>query len=139
MSVDSIIIKQMSLLAKNKSMELQAEETGLRPHRYIYINPTQHKEACLGLQLALNLIMFVKLLWQILIRFPNGERRENTFLSTDKIQSIFSFIDSLGMPGIENYRLISNFPRRAYGVDQMRMTLKDAGLYPKASLFLEPI
>jgi FAS-associated factor 2 len=35
--------------------------------------------------------------------------------------------------------LISNFPRRVYGVDQMRMTLKDVGLYPKASLFLEPL
>lgn len=76
---------------------------------------------------------------QILIRFPNGERREHTFLCTDKIQSIFSYIDSLGLSGIENYRLISNFPRRVYGVDQMRMTLKDVGLYPKASLFLEPL
>ncbi|WJX70208.1 hypothetical protein P8452_54339 [Trifolium repens] len=43
---------------------------------------------------------------QILIRFPNGERREHTFLCTDKIQSIFSYIDSLGLSGIENYRLI---------------------------------
>lgn len=76
---------------------------------------------------------------QILIRFPNGERREHTFLYTDKIQSIFSYIDSLGLPGIGNYRLISNFPRRAYGVDQMTMTLKEAGLYPKASVFLEPL
>ncbi|KAL2321799.1 hypothetical protein Fmac_026178 [Flemingia macrophylla] len=76
---------------------------------------------------------------QILIRFPNGERREHTFLYTDNIQSIFSYINSLGMPGIGNYRLISNFPRKAYGPDQMRMTLKEAGLYPKASVFLEPL
>ncbi|CAL0306804.1 unnamed protein product [Lupinus luteus] len=75
----------------------------------------------------------------ILIRFPNGERREHTLLCTDKIQSIFSYIDSLGLPGIGNYRLISNFPRKVYGVDQMRMTLKDAGFYPKATLFLEPL
>lgn len=83
----------------------------------------------------------VKMGWmlQILIRFPNGERRVQSFASTDKIQSIFSFIDSLGMPGIANYRLVSNFPRRVYGVDQIRMTLKDAGLFPKASLFLEPM
>ncbi|KAH1132718.1 hypothetical protein AAZX31_05G038100 [Glycine max] len=39
---------------------------------------------------------------QILIRFPNGERREHTFLYTNKIQSIFSYIDSLGLPGIGN-------------------------------------
>uniref|UniRef100_A0A5B6YK61 Putative FAS-associated factor 2-like n=1 Tax=Davidia involucrata TaxID=16924 RepID=A0A5B6YK61_DAVIN len=74
---------------------------------------------------------------QILIRFPNGERKEQSFLSTDKIQSIYRYIDSLGLPGVGNYRLISSFPRKVYGVDQMGMTLKDAGLHPKASLFLE--
>ncbi|XP_019182032.1 PREDICTED: plant UBX domain-containing protein 10-like [Ipomoea nil] len=76
---------------------------------------------------------------QIQIRFPNGERKEQSFLSTDKIQAIYRYIDSLGMPGVENYRLISNFPRKVYGVDQMAMTVKDAGLHPKASLFLELI
>ncbi|KAL2459475.1 Plant UBX domain-containing protein 10 [Forsythia ovata] len=74
---------------------------------------------------------------QILIRFPNGERREHSFLSTDKIQEIFRYVDSLGLPGVGNYRLISNFPRKVYGVDQIGMTLKEVGLHPKASLFLE--
>ncbi|KAG5618128.1 hypothetical protein H5410_017952 [Solanum commersonii] len=74
---------------------------------------------------------------QIAIRFPNGERREQCFSSTDKIQAIFRYVDSLGLPGVGNYRLISNFPRKVYGVDQMGVTLKDAGLHPKASLFLE--
>ncbi|KAI3454459.1 hypothetical protein Pfo_011122 [Paulownia fortunei] len=74
---------------------------------------------------------------QILIRFPNGERREHSFLCTDKIQAIYRYIDSLGLPGVGNYRLISNFPRKVYGADQMGMTLKDAGLHPKASIFLE--
>ncbi|KAJ9140290.1 hypothetical protein P3X46_030954 [Hevea brasiliensis] len=54
-----------------------------------------------------------------------------------QVQSIYKYIDSLGLPDIVNYRLISSFPRRVYGVDQMGMTLKDAGLYPKATLFLE--
>lgn len=74
---------------------------------------------------------------KILIRFPNGERREQSFLCTDKIQSIYGYIDSLGLPGIGNYKLISSFPRRVYGVDQMGITLEDAGLHPRASLFLE--
>ncbi|GFZ12016.1 hypothetical protein Acr_23g0004010 [Actinidia rufa] len=74
---------------------------------------------------------------QILIRFPSGERREQSFLSTDKVQAIYRYIDSLGLPGIENYRLISSFPRKVYGVDQMGMTLKDAGLHSRGSLFLE--
>ncbi|XP_057804471.1 plant UBX domain-containing protein 10-like isoform X2 [Salvia miltiorrhiza] len=74
---------------------------------------------------------------QILIRFPNGERREHSFLSTDKIEAIYRYIDSLGLAAAGNYRLISNFPRKVYGVDEMSMTLKDAALKPKASLFLE--
>ncbi|XP_059643805.1 plant UBX domain-containing protein 10-like [Cornus florida] len=74
---------------------------------------------------------------QILIRFPNGERREQSFLCTDKVKAIHRYVDSLGLPGIGNYRLISSFPRKVYGVDQMEMTLKDAGLHPRASLFLE--
>ncbi|KAJ7945838.1 plant UBX domain-containing protein 10-like [Quillaja saponaria] len=76
---------------------------------------------------------------QILIRFPNGERREQTFFATDKIQSIFRYIDSLNLPGFGNYRLVSNFPTKVYGVDQMGVTLKDSGLHPRASLFVEPV
>lgn len=74
---------------------------------------------------------------QILLRFPNGERREHGFSSTDKVEAIYEYIESLGLPGIENYRLISSFPRKVYESDQMSMTLKDAGLHPRASLFLE--
>ncbi|XP_031287767.1 plant UBX domain-containing protein 10-like [Pistacia vera] len=74
---------------------------------------------------------------QILIRFPSGERREHSFSPTDRIQSIYRYVDSLGLPGVENYKLVSSFPRRVYGVDQMGITLKEAGLHPRASLFLE--
>ncbi|KAK8703045.1 hypothetical protein V6N13_021375 [Hibiscus sabdariffa] len=74
---------------------------------------------------------------QILIRFPSGATREQSFSSTDKILSVYRYIDSLELPGIGNYRLISSFPKRVYSVDQMGMSLKDAGLYPRASLFVE--
>ncbi|KAM7471284.1 hypothetical protein LguiA_009467 [Lonicera macranthoides] len=74
---------------------------------------------------------------QILIRFPDGQRKEQSFSSMDKVQAIYRYIDSLGIQGVGNYRLVSSFPRKVYGVDQMGMTLKDAGFHPKASLFLE--
>ncbi|KAE8665907.1 hypothetical protein F3Y22_tig00112523pilonHSYRG00109 [Hibiscus syriacus] len=74
---------------------------------------------------------------RILIRFPSGVRREQSFSSTDKILSIYRYVDSLGLPEIGNYQLISSFPKRAYSVDQMGMTLKDAGIYPTAFLFVE--
>ncbi|CAN1136647.1 Plant UBX domain-containing protein 10 [Linum perenne] len=77
---------------------------------------------------------------QILIRFPNGERREQKFSSSDKVQSVFRYINSLSLiGGMGNYRLVSSFPRRVYGLDQSGMSLKDAGLHPKATLFLEPL
>ncbi|KAF4362716.1 hypothetical protein G4B88_018334 [Cannabis sativa] len=65
---------------------------------------------------------------QILIRLSNGERREQRFSSIEKVQSIYRFIDSLRLHWIGNYRLVSSFPRKIYGVDQMGQTLKDAGL-----------
>ncbi|XP_077219187.1 plant UBX domain-containing protein 10-like isoform X1 [Tasmannia lanceolata] len=74
---------------------------------------------------------------QIQIRFPNGTRKEQSFLCSDKIQSLYRYIDSLDLPGIGSYQLISNFPRRVYGLEHMGTTLKDARLHPRASLFLE--
>ena len=56
----------------------------------------------------------------------------------DKVQSIYRYIDSLGLPGVDKYRLVSSFPKRVYSVEEMGMTsLKDAGLHPSASLFIE--
>ncbi|OWM90513.1 plant UBX domain-containing protein 10-like [Punica granatum] len=76
---------------------------------------------------------------QILIRFPNGEKREQSFSCSDEIRSVFRYIDSLGLSAIGPYRLVSSFPRKTYGADQIGMTLRDAGLYPRASLFLEAL
>lgn len=74
---------------------------------------------------------------QILVRFPNGERRELSFSGTDKIQSIYEYVDSLQLHGLGDYRLISSLPRRVFDVDQIGMNLLDAGLHPRASLFIE--
>ncbi|KAI3763153.1 hypothetical protein L1987_53604 [Smallanthus sonchifolius] len=47
---------------------------------------------------------------QILVRFPNGERKERFFSRGDKIEAIFKFIDSLGLLELgTNYRLVSSF------------------------------
>ncbi|KAJ0804474.1 putative UBX domain, Ubiquitin-like domain superfamily, Thioredoxin-like superfamily [Helianthus annuus] len=75
---------------------------------------------------------------QILIRFPNGERKQRVFSLKDKIEAIFKFINSLGLPEVgKNYRLVSSFPRKVYGVDQMQMSLKDAEFGTEATLFIE--
>ncbi|KAJ4957021.1 hypothetical protein NE237_013804 [Protea cynaroides] len=74
---------------------------------------------------------------QVLVRFPTGERKERRFYSTATIQSLYDFVDSLDCLNAENYCLVSNFPRVVYGPEKHSMSLKEAGLHPQASLFVE--
>ncbi|KAL1191878.1 Plant UBX domain-containing protein 10 [Cardamine amara subsp. amara] len=74
---------------------------------------------------------------QVLVRFPNGERKGRRFESETKIQTLYDYIDSLGVLETEEYSLVTNFPRTVYGRDKELMSLKEAGLHPQASLFIE--
>ncbi|KAK9073535.1 hypothetical protein SSX86_007859 [Deinandra increscens subsp. villosa] len=83
-------------------------------------------------------LLLMSIFLQILIRSPNGERKTRVFSRKDKMEAVFKFVDSLGLPGVDkNYRLVSSFPRKVYGVDQMTMSLKDAGFDPETTLFIE--
>ncbi|KAL7167793.1 hypothetical protein ACSBR2_038284 [Camellia fascicularis] len=74
---------------------------------------------------------------QVLVRFPTGERKGRRFQSTATIQSLYDYVDSLGCLEVESYSLVSNFPRVVYGPEKLSMSLKEAGLHPQASLFVE--
>ncbi|KAJ8764857.1 hypothetical protein K2173_010322 [Erythroxylum novogranatense] len=74
---------------------------------------------------------------QVLIRFPTGERKERRFHCTASIQSLYDYVDSLDCLESENYTLVSNFPRVVYGSDKVSLSLKETGLHPQASLFVE--
>ncbi|XP_020273883.1 UBX domain-containing protein 7-like isoform X2 [Asparagus officinalis] len=74
---------------------------------------------------------------EILIRFPDGSRKEQNFSITDTIRSIYKYIDAQDIPGIGSYQLIS-FPKRVFAHEHLDMTLRDAGLHPNAALFLVP-
>ncbi|KAF9689186.1 hypothetical protein SADUNF_Sadunf01G0065500 [Salix dunnii] len=74
---------------------------------------------------------------QVLVRFPTGERKERRFHSAATIQSLYDYVDSLGYLNVENYSLVTNFPRVVYGTDKVSLSLKEAGLHPQASLFVE--
>ena len=71
------------------------------------------------------------------MRFPNGERKGRRFPGSATIQSLYDYVDSLGYIEVESYRLVSNFPRVVYGPDKLSLSLKEAGLHPQASLFVE--
>ncbi|KAK8969462.1 hypothetical protein KSP40_PGU003848 [Platanthera guangdongensis] len=74
---------------------------------------------------------------QVLLRFPTGERKERRFDSSATIQALYDYVDSLDCFSAEKYSLVSNFPRVAYGPEKFGLSLKDAGLHPQASLFVQ--
>ncbi|CAM0951942.1 unnamed protein product [Alopecurus aequalis] len=76
---------------------------------------------------------------KIVIRFPNGERRQQSFCHTDTIREIYKFVNSLGIPGIGQYQLVRSYPRKTYGRQQLAMTLRDAGFHPGVTLYIEQL
>ncbi|RAL50963.1 hypothetical protein DM860_005319 [Cuscuta australis] len=74
---------------------------------------------------------------QVVVRFPSGEREGRRFYCTKTIQTLYDYVDSLGRVEVESYSLVSNFPRTVYGPDKVKLSLKEAGLHPQASLFIE--
>ncbi|KAG0629939.1 hypothetical protein M758_1G141000 [Ceratodon purpureus] len=73
----------------------------------------------------------------VAVRLPNGERKERRFINTTKVQALYDYIESLNSFKADSFLLISNFPRVDYGTDKLDLTLKDAGLHPRTSLFVQ--
>jgi FAS-associated factor 2 len=74
---------------------------------------------------------------QVLLRLPTGERIQRRFESSAKVGALYDYVDSFGTVGAGKFSLVSNFPRIVYGPDKMDLTLRDAGLHPNASLFVQ--
>lgn len=74
---------------------------------------------------------------QVAIRLPSGERKERRFHNTAKVQMLYDYVESLKSMGSDSFLLISNFPRVEYGPKKLGLTLKDAGLHPRTSLFVQ--
>ncbi|KAK7274582.1 hypothetical protein RIF29_15678 [Crotalaria pallida] len=76
----------------------------------------------------------------IVVRMPDGSRRERRFLKTDKLQLLFDFIDISGAVKPGSYRVVKSYPRRAYSTNDNSSTLNEVGLSSKnEALFLELI
>ncbi|GMQ05941.1 hypothetical protein CsSME_00050747 [Camellia sinensis var. sinensis] len=74
---------------------------------------------------------------QVLVRFPTGEHKGRRFQSTATIQSLYDYVDSLGCLEVESYSLVSNFPSVVHGPEKLYLSLKEVGLHPQASHFVE--
>ncbi|KAL1214797.1 Plant UBX domain-containing protein 8 [Cardamine amara subsp. amara] len=76
----------------------------------------------------------------LLIRMPDGTRRGRRFLKSDKLQSLFNFIDIARVVKPNTYRLVRPYPRHAFEDGESESTLNDLGLTSKQeALFLELI
>ncbi|CAI8609719.1 unnamed protein product [Vicia faba] len=74
----------------------------------------------------------------LLVKMPDGSRRGRRFLRSDKLQSLFDFIDIGRQVKPSSYRLVRPYPRRAFGVGESAVTLEEVGLTNKQeALFLE--
>ncbi|PON46235.1 UBX domain-containing protein [Trema orientale] len=76
----------------------------------------------------------------LLVRMPDGSRRGRRFLKSDKLQSLFDFIDIGRVVKPGSYRLVRPYPRRAFEDGESALTLNELGLTSKQeALYLELI
>ncbi|XP_008246099.1 PREDICTED: plant UBX domain-containing protein 13-like [Prunus mume] len=76
----------------------------------------------------------------LMVRMPDGSRHGRRFLKTDKLQSLFNFIDIGRRVKPGSYRVVRPFPRRAFSDGESALTLNEVGLTSKQeALFLELI
>ncbi|XWS38414.1 hypothetical protein CRYUN_Cryun19dG0129200 [Craigia yunnanensis] len=71
---------------------------------------------------------------------PDGSRRGRRFLKSDRLQSLYDFIDFGRAVKPGTYRLVRPYPRRAFSDGESSLTLNELGLTDKQeALFLELI
>jgi len=73
---------------------------------------------------------------QLVIRLTDGSRLQRRFYPLDSVQSVFDFVNASHPELLDlDYELVTNFPRKNFS--PTNQTLRDAGLYPQASLFIQ--
>uniref|UniRef100_A0A7N0UQF9 UBX domain-containing protein n=1 Tax=Kalanchoe fedtschenkoi TaxID=63787 RepID=A0A7N0UQF9_KALFE len=74
----------------------------------------------------------------LLVRMPDGSRRGRRFLKSDKLKSLFDYIDIGRVVKPDTYRLVRPYPRRAFGDGDRILSLNELGLTSKQeALYLE--
>ncbi|KAF9616447.1 hypothetical protein IFM89_029701 [Coptis chinensis] len=120
---------------QEKAMSLGAEpDKGPNVTQVIHLSSDN---SSVVLKSRIKLFVGIFVLYKVLVKFPTGERKERRFQSTATIQTLYDYVDSLDCLNAENYNLVSNFPRVVYTVEKRSLSLKEAGLHPQASLFVE--
>jgi len=72
---------------------------------------------------------------EVVIRLSNGDRLSRRFYGTDPLNLVISFVNV--SEDMENKILVTHYPRKSF--PDTSITLKDAGLFPRAVLFVEEL
>ena len=73
---------------------------------------------------------------KIMLRLPDGTKDLVSMPCSSKLMALILYVEAKGYAN-ESYELITNYPRRKLSYQDFDMTLKDAGLFPKETVFVQ--
>ncbi|XP_031548751.1 UBX domain-containing protein 7-like isoform X2 [Actinia tenebrosa] len=73
---------------------------------------------------------------KIMLRFPNGGRKQVSLSAEAPLLALVQFVQSEGYPN-EKFEMLTNFPRKKLSYLDFTVTLKEAGLYPHETVFVQ--
>ncbi|KAG7384714.1 hypothetical protein PHYPSEUDO_002359 [Phytophthora pseudosyringae] len=79
---------------------------------------------------------------EVKFHLHNGTRLDHIFYAHDTLKTVRDFIDVEFFDReitIRNYELATNFPKKVYGPDLLDVTLTDAGLAPRALVYVQDL
>ena len=76
---------------------------------------------------------------ELQIRFPNGTKTQAQFCPEDTIQTVYDHVTTHQEGEFYAFVLMSPYPRKKFEGDDMRMTLREAGLHPRAVVLVQKL
>ncbi|TPX34014.1 hypothetical protein SmJEL517_g03263 [Synchytrium microbalum] len=70
----------------------------------------------------------------IQLRLPDGSIAKTRFSKADTMSDVYAYVTEI--MGGEEFRIMTNFPKRVYGPDDLSRTLEDEKLAPRGQLFV---
>lgn len=73
---------------------------------------------------------------QLVIRFPDGKREQKSFPSDSQLKALLLYISSHGY-NMNEYEVVTNFPRRNLNSLTASDSLSQVGLFPRETVFVQ--
>ncbi|CAL4180819.1 unnamed protein product, partial [Meganyctiphanes norvegica] len=73
---------------------------------------------------------------KLMLRLPDGSRDIVSMPCTSKLMALVKYVSCKGFSN-ESYEMVTNFPRRQISYMDFDISLKDAGLFPQESIFIQ--